>query len=275
VARLANALRYELVKAEAERRATQSPNAIDFAMRGWALMQAAPRPTKVNCDAARALFDQALKIDPNNSDTLAGDAATYVWDYLLWRDSETNYDAQVINQADRSIALDQGNIRAYQAKSFYLTNSSRPKEALRVIDAGLAINPNAAFLYATRSITETYLGQFEQAKSDVQQAMRLSPRDPAFSQWHNFMADAEIGLGNFDTAIDACNKAIDGGYRVFYSYLNLAVACAFKGSMDEAHAALAEALRLNPDLSIKWLVEHKPVLQPSFDHLRTVGLPER
>jgi len=145
---------------------------------------------------------------------------------------------------------------------------------LRVVDAGLAINPNAAFLYATRSIAETYLGQFEQAKHDVQQAMLLSPRDPAFSHWHNFMADAEIGLGNFDAAIDACHKAIGGGYRVFYSYLNLAVASAFKGSTGEAKAALAEALRLNPVLSVKWLIEHKPVLHAAFDKLREVGLPE-
>ena len=104
--------------------------------------------------------------------------------------------------------------------------------------------------------------------------MSLSPRDPALSQWHNFMADAEIGLGNFDTAIDESSKAIDGGYRVFYSYLNLAVAHAFKGDLDEAKAALAEARRINPKLSIKWLIEHKPVLQPAFDGLRKAGLPE-
>ena len=67
--------------------------------------------------------------------------------------------------------------------------------------------------------------------------MGLSPRDPALSRWHNFMADAEIGLRHFDAAIDECNKAIDGGYRVFYSSLNLAV--------------LAEARRLNPKLSVK------------------------
>jgi hypothetical protein len=32
--------------------------------------------------------------------------------------------------------------------------------------------------------------------------------------------------------------------------------------MDEARAALAEARRINPKLSIKWLIERKPVLQP-------------
>ena len=155
---------------------------------------------------------------------------------------------------------------AYVAKSFYLLVSLRPNDAFRAADAGLAIDPNSAPLLATRSIAETYLRQFEQAKSDVQQAMRLSPRDPALSQWHNFLADAEIGLGNLNAAIEEANKAIDGGYRVFYAHLNLAAAHALKGDMDEATAALAEARRINPKLSIKWLTERKPVLQPAFDY---------
>jgi hypothetical protein len=83
---------------------------------------------------------------------------------------------------------------------------------------------------------ETYLSQFEQAKSDVQQAMRLSPRDPRISAWHNFMADAELGLGHLDAVIDESNRAIDAGFRVFYSYLNLAAAHALKGDSDQAKA---------------------------------------
>jgi adenylate cyclase len=274
VARLANTLRYELVKAEAEKDArSQNPDAIDLAMRGKALLW--PPFTKDKTDAAHAIFERALKFDPNCSEALAGDAYTYALEYAFGsRNSETDYDAKILGQADRSITFDRDNMQAYVAKSLYLLVSSRPNDALRAVDAGLAVDPNSAPLHASRSIAETYLRQFEQAKSDVQRAMRLSPRDPALSQWHNFMADAELGLGNFDAAIDECNKAIDGGYRVFYSYLNLAAAHAFKGDMDEAKAAVAEARRINPKLSVKWLTEHKPVLQPAFDVLREAGLPE-
>jgi adenylate cyclase len=88
------------------------------------------------------------------------------------------------------------------------------------------------------------------------------------------MADAELGLSNFDAAIEAAGKSIDAGFRVFYSYLNLAAAHALKGDMDRAKAALAEARRFNPKLSVKWLMGRKPVLQPTFDALRKAGLPE-
>ena len=274
VGRLANTLRYELVRAEAQKDVgSKNPDAIDFVMRGKALLWVPYTQDKF--DTARTWFAKALKIDPNNSDALAGDAYTYTLEFVFGsRSSETDYDTKVLGTADRAITLDQNNIQAYLAKSFYLLVSSRPNDAFRAADAGLAIDPNAASLLATRSIAETYLRQFEQAKSDVQQAMRLSPRDPALSQWHNFLADAEIGLGQFDAAMYESNKAIDGGYRVFYSYLNLAVTHGFKGDKDEARAALAKARNLNPKLSINWLIEHKPVLQPAFDVLRKAGLPE-
>ena len=276
VARLANALSYELIRVEAERDAgSQNPDAVDLAMRGWWLLQA---PTALysteQVGTSRALFEQALKIDPNNSQALAGDARTYMLEYIFARNPEIDYDAKVLSQLDRAIALDPYLILAYMTKSNYLTVSSRPADALRTADLGLAIDANAAWLYAMRALSENYLHKFEQAKSDVQQAMRLSPRDPFLSVWHQFVSDAELGLGHFDIAIDEARKAIDGGFRTFYPYLNLTAAYSLTGDMHEAKTALAEARRLNPKLSVKWLIEHKPVLQPAFDSLRKAGLPE-
>jgi len=72
VVQLANALRYELGMAEAAKASNvQNPDAIDLAMRGWALLPLS-LPSKDQVDAARPLFEQALKIDPDNSEALAG-----------------------------------------------------------------------------------------------------------------------------------------------------------------------------------------------------------
>ena len=279
VARLANALSYELDNAEAATSAhSKNPDAIDLVMRGnaaaWRFLQ---QPTKEANNAVRALFEQALQIDPDNADALTGDANAYLFQYVYFgpANSETDYEAKVLGQADRSIAIARDNAFPHQVKGgYYLFVSRRPEEALRAADAALAINPNAPYAYTGRATAESYLRRFEQAKSDVQQAMRLSPRDPGLGAWHNFMADAELGLGHFDAAIDESNKAIDAGYRVFFSYLNLAAAHALKGDIDEAKTAFTEAHQLNPKLSVKWLSEHKPILQPAFEALRKAGLPE-
>jgi adenylate cyclase len=152
--------------------------------------------------------------------------------------------------------------------------SSRTAEAVRVADQGLAIDPNSAYNFVTRAIAEEYSGQFEQDKLDIEQAMRLSPHDPLLPWWRNLAADAELGLGHVDAARDLSRKAIEGGFRTWFSYLNLAATSALAGDLDEAKSALAQARKVNPQLSIKFLTERKPILKPSFDALRKAGLPE-
>jgi adenylate cyclase len=275
VARLANTLGYELIKAEAEKGArSANPDAIDLTMRGWALFEQQP-PTRDHNDAARALFEQALKIDPDNPEPLTGDIATYSTEYLFgWTNPQTDYEAKILGQAERAIALAPNSAWAYFHKGAYLNWSHHWSEALGAANAGLAIDPNFAWLYVTRCSAETSLGRFEQAKSDILQAMRLSPRDWSIGGWYVELGDAELGLGRFDAAIEAYHKSIDLGFRVFIPYVDLAAAYALTSKSEDAKLALAEARRLNPKLTIKWLQTVAPNLPPLFEGLRKAGLPE-
>jgi TolB-like protein len=277
VARLANTLGIELIKAEARRdERIAHPDAFDLTMRGRALqMRAQEQRTKENNSAARAMFEQALAIDPNDAGALAGDATTYLFDKVFgWVDPDVDYDAKVAGLADRSIAIAPEEARPYATKSIYLSSGNHPVEGLRAADAGLAINPNDALLHAARGLAEDYLGHFDQGLSEVRQAMRLSPRDPNTGAWHNFASFAELGLGHFDAAIEESNKAIDAGYRVFPAYAQLTVAYAMDGKLAEAKAALSEARRVNPKLTIKLMRELDPDFPWMSEGLRKAGLPE-
>ena len=278
VARLANSLGNELVRAEAEKSASsKNPDVIDLTMRGRALyQQVLQHPTKDGNNAARALFEQALKIDSNDADALVGDARTYSADYIFgWTNPQTDYDAKILVPVDRAIALAPNNVGAYYVKSLYLFVSRRPNELLGAADAGLAIDPNFALLYDARGGAEVSLGRLEQAKSDIQRAMRLSPRDPSIGIWHFRLSGGELESRNFDAAIDEAHKAIDAGYRVFIPYANLAAAYALDGKMEEAKTALAEARRLNPNLTVKWFIAHSPNVPVQIEGLRKAGLPEQ
>jgi TolB-like protein len=277
VARLANTLGNELIKAEAERSArTKNPDAIDLDMRGqFLLRQVLNQATKDNNNAARTWFEQALKVDPDDADALASNAHTYLEEYIFgWTNPETDYEAKILGQADRAIALAPDSAEAYYVKSTYLYLSHRPNEALGAADAGLAINPNYGQLYVARRGAEVSLGRFEQARSDIEQAMRLSPRDPRIGFYHMALDQGEIGLGHYEAAIDEAHRAIDAGFRNYIPYADLAAAYALAGRMEEAKTALAEARRLNPNLTVKWLTAHAPNLPALFDGLRRAGLPE-
>jgi adenylate cyclase len=280
VARLANALNYELVRADAETAAhSKNPDLIDLDMRGTeALWRFQQQPTKDGLMAIRALFEQALKIDPDDPEALGGDAATYLNEKLFgWANPETDYEAKVLGQADRAIALAPRTAWNYSTKSVWLTMTGHPKEGLGVADAALAINPKYAAEYSYRAYAETALNQFEQAKSDLQQAMRLSPLDPRMGAFHDKMAWAELGLGHFDAAIEESSRAIDVGSKAWFTYRCLATAHGLKGDIEDAKAPLAEARRFNPKLSIKWMTGTKlfpNYSQPWYDALRKAGLPE-
>jgi adenylate cyclase len=278
VARLANSLGYELVRTEAEKDArSKSPDAVDLAMRGWALVwqEQEQQRTKENNNAAEALFEQALKIDPNETDALAGDAYAYLLEYTRgWTTAATDYEAKILGQADRAIALAPDNMWAHNVKSLYLTSSQRPNEGLSAAEAGLAIKPDDPPLYRARGNAELVLGRYEQAISDVEHAMRLSPRDPRIGLWLVALGDAELGLGHVDAAVEEYHKAINVGWRAYQPFRSLAAAYALEGKMEEAASALAEARRINPELTLKWQQTHSMNMPPLLDGLRKAGLPE-
>jgi tetratricopeptide (TPR) repeat protein len=146
--------------------------------------------------------------------------------------------------------------------------------ALRATDAGLAINPNSALLHAARGFPENNLGRFEQAKSDAQEAMRLSPRDPEIFWWHVNLGDAELDLRHFDAAIEEYQK-VNVCNRGYCRYLDLAAAYALEGKMEEAKSSLAEARRVWPEVTIKLLQTGMPDVAPTwYEGLRKAGLPE-
>lgn len=276
VGRLANSLGYELVKAEAKHSAgSKNPDAIDLELRGRALFvtrfQKGADYKRIT-HAAQTLFDQALAIDPNNADALAGSAFAYYVDYHYgWRPEITDYDAKVLGQADRAIAIDPNNMQAYIAKTFYLNGTNRAGDGLRVADQGLAIDPNNASLHNVRGYSKINLGQFDEAKSDVLKATELSPRDPQMGLWRANLADAEMGLGNYDVAIQLLQRAIDAGFRTSFSYRELAAAYALAGKTEEAETALAEALKFSPNLTIKSVERTNPV-PVVLEGLRKAGL---
>jgi adenylate cyclase len=270
-----------LTKAEAEKGArSENPDAFDLSLRGWYLVNSLfSRPPGEGRDMlhqARSLFERALQIDPTDVDALNGTAATYFFDFINgWGDLGTDYDAKILGQANRAINLAPDYANLYWVKAFYLALTRRADEALRVADAGLALNPNIPALYHARGFAENSSGHYEQANADLERAIRLSPRDPGIGFWHAKLGDAEINLGRFDAAIDEYRKALDVGLQAYFVHTNLAAAYGLAGKMDDAKAELAEARRLNPVITVKWIKEHSPNLPAVFDGLRKAGLPEQ
>ena len=178
VARLTNSLGNELVKAEArgDRRITNL-DAFDLTMRGRALsFETTRRATRENNNAARALFEQALAINPEDAGALAGDARTYMIDKVYdWTSTDVDYDAKIVGQADHSIAIDPNDPVPYYVKSLYLSlvlhrqkKGCEPPTPASLWDPRLRVP-----LLRKWYVGKIQAGMFAEGKSDVLHAIQL------------------------------------------------------------------------------------------------------
>ena len=138
---------------------------------------------------------------------------------------------------------------AAYAKALFLAVSGHLSEAKTITEAALRRNPNLAPLYVPLSIVQTGLGDYEQAKSDIEQARRLSPREPQIGIWEFQYGRAELGLGHYAEAIEAEHRAVDDVFRTYSPHEVLAAAYALSGKDQEAKAELAETMSVNPGIS--------------------------
>ena len=219
VARLANTLGYELVKAEAQRSThSTNPDAIDLTMRGWAALWQ-QQVTKQSNTAARDYFERAIKIDPQNADAMVGLAyARGRANFYGWSTPAEDTPAAQLDLVTKATAIDPGYALAYYVKSFTLFLTKQSSEALEAAQTAVALDPNAAYGYYAMGRAESSLGRCEQSIAHIKQAFALSPRDPLSGLWHVVLGGSEGCLGRLDAAIAEYKRAIDAGYRSFLPY---------------------------------------------------------
>ena len=285
VARLAGTLQIELVNAEAQRSLhdrPRNPDAIDLTMRGLALLNQSY--TKANRFGARDLFEQALNLDPTNADALAGAASVDSVDYTLgWSDQQVDLYARAMQRANQALLLDPNQARAHSVKAYLLLLKATPNdpsanEVIAEAEASLRADPSYAYAYFPMAVGEELLGRYQQSISHLEEAIKISPRDSSLGVWRMNIGRDLLALGQYDAAIQEGLKAIDSGTRTITSYTCLAAFYAAVDKMPEAKAALAEAMKLDPKLSVAWFHVHIPSFidwPPGFrEALIKAGLPE-
>ena len=286
VVRLARTLQIELVNAEAQRSLhdrPRNPDAIDLTMRGLAILN--QLATKTSSDEARDLFEQALTLDPNNAEALAGAARIDAVEAAFGSSGKSaDLYARAMQRTDQALLLDPSQARAHFTKALLIMFKAKPNDAasaneiIAEAEASLRANPSFPWGYWPMAVGEMLLGHYEQSISELQQAMKISPRDPNIGIWHMEIGRSLLALTRYDAAIQEGLKAIDSGYRTTQSYASLAAFYAAANRAPEATAAMAEAMKLNPKLSVAWFHAHIPAFIDSapgmLEYIRKAGLPE-
>jgi adenylate cyclase len=249
--RLARTLNLELVQ-DVGRRIEQEraidPDARDLVMRGWALYQ---RPlSEANRREALQAFERAQAIDPNSVDAEIGIAAVLTVN-LANGTTETPKEDEARAEKLLADALQRDPNRSQLHATLALLRrlQNRLAESRIEWERAIALDPNNAVAYGQLGVTLIYLGEPAAAIPLEEKRLRLNPNDPNIALAYWSLGLAHLLLGHLDEAIDFLAKARAANPRIFYIHLDIAAAMALKGYVDDAHAALAEAIRLKPSIN--------------------------
>jgi adenylate cyclase len=282
--RLARALSVELVNVEGRRAHRANPGAVDLTMRGWSILNGGP--TREDVEMAVALFEDALRIDPENGQARVGLAQALV---LVHRNRWDPEPAKVLARADdaatQAIAAAPDYAQAHSVKAEVLGLSNRFDAALATFDRAIALDRNLAAAHVGRARNLILIGRAAEAVAPVEKAIRLSPRDPDLYVWYFVLCHAYTHLARDASAIDSCLKSIATGKTFWFAYVDLASAYAWRGQSAAAATAIAELRKLRPGFTVQKLVEEgsvasdHPAFRKEFQRIaegaRKAGLPER
>ena len=267
-ARLARSLNVELVR-DASRRIEQEkavdPGARDLVMRGWAAWYQ-PR-SQANIKEVQRAFEQALALDPRSVDARIGLAMALTSIFTNgWSSSVQQDQARAEQLLLEALERDPDLSKAHNAMAVVRRTQNRLAEGRIESEKAIALDPNDADAQNNLGRSLMLMGQPEAAIPHIDKALRLSPHDPNIGVYYWGLGVCHLVLGRVDEAIDVFRKARTANPRLWFPHFWLAAALGFKGDLDEARAALAESLRLNPrvDSVAHWRAQFPWLTNPPF-----------
>lgn len=270
--RIANSLGSELIRIaarDAEKRRA-NPDAQDLVMRGRGVLLQPESPESLQ--EAEALFRRAAEIDSGNVGALIGIATALMGQVMAFdRNRGVSVDAKINHASDfieKALTLDPGSSDAHLMKGTIFQAQRRNTEAARELEVAISLDRNNAAARDLMGQVVTFLGHPEKAIPLFEEAIRISPRDSDSVGMFLHLGIAHILLRHDDAALEWSLKARALNPRVMYVHYDLAAAYGLKGNETAARESLAEALKLQPKLSIAWLRARSPSDDPKFNRLR-------
>ena len=272
--RLARTLNLELTEAvsrRVERDGLVNPDAHDFLMRGWASYYRPVSPT-IRQEALRA-FERALEVDPQSVEARIGIGTVLVDDMVLRFSSSRKQDAARADQVlGEALERETNHSMAYFAMGVLRRVQNRLADSQIELETAIALDRNNARAFQQLGLTLMWLGQPEAAIPQIERAIRLNPHDPNIASYYWALGSSNLIAGRVDDALNLLNKARAANSRLFFIHLWLAAPLALRGDLAEARTALAESMKLKPDVNslLQWRAE-----SPWYTNIQFMALAEK
>jgi adenylate cyclase len=283
--RLARRLNVELVR-DASRRIEQEkavdPDARDLVMRASALSY---RPvSSATQQEALSLFERALDLDPRSIDAKIAIARVLTQNVGTGLSNSTEQDNA---RAERLLveALDSDPTRqmAHSVMGQLRRHQNRVPESRLELETAVSLDPNNDWAHLQLGWTMLHLGEPIAAIAEAEAAIRLNP---VVTVPYNLLGLSYLLSNQVDPAIQWLMKARGANPNIWWIHYALAGALGLKGDSGGAKSALAESMKIKPEVnSIANFYTYLPfTTYPTYraqiektihEGLRRIGFPEK
>jgi len=232
--------------------------------------------TKEQVIKARQLAEEAISLDSNYALAYCILGGTHILDiWLGLSKSPKESVTSAIELYQKAIALDSTLALARVRLGYvYAAMTRQHDKGIAEGEKALALAPNSADIVNLYAIILTYAGRWHEAIPLYREALRLNPKPP--NNYYRHYAVALREMGHYDEAIAQLKKAIEQEPNDPLAYLVLTTVYSYAGRGEEARAAAAEVLRINPIFRIQQLPQgtHKDlaIIEHENEALRNAGL---
>jgi len=260
----------ELGAAEQERARRKPPESLDawdLYLRGqWHLYRFLADDNAL----AMRYFQQAIEIDPNFAASHAGLAYAHHLAVIeaFTGDPATSLDA-ALKAARCAVALDDKDAVSFGVLARILTMRHEHDAAITASQMASDLNPNVAQVRFAHAFALVFADRMEEAIDELDQATRLSPRDPLLWSFMTVRAWALSALGRHAEVVEWARKAAEQPNSVLWPNAVLVSALGLIGRKEEARQALDRFQQENPNIELDNVFDRLPFSDPA--HIRTLA----
>jgi TolB-like protein len=258
----------------ARRKPPDSMDAWDLVMRALSHYW---RVTRQDNLVAQALLEKAIAIDPHYGQALGVLASSHMFvAHMGWADQSTSVPIAE-RAALAAIRADSEDPWAHFALGIVYLFARRFDDSLAEMELALRLNPNFSLAQGYYGVVLCYCGRWQEGYLAAQRALRLSPRDPFSAVYNGIAAYAQfIGL-DYAKAMQFAREAIRQRADFVGAHRVLTAAAAMAGETEVAANALQELRRVQPNISLAWLLTQMPIkeakeMQHYLEGFRRAGL---
>jgi TolB-like protein/DNA-binding winged helix-turn-helix (wHTH) protein len=252
---VARSLDLKLQEVETARaRARSAADLQDLLLQARWLLQF-PRATPDSVLEARQILERASARDPGSALAFALLAHTYNVDVSQrWLSLRGATREQWLQHADRlserAFQLDPADTRVVGVRGTALALAGHSEQATDMLERQIGLNRNDASAWFWLGYARCTLGRQDEAIAALDQARRLSPRDPNLNGIFLVTAAAHLYLGHDREALEWARRSVLERPLHAVAHSWVAAAAANLGEMETARAALAEFRRRLPSYTI-------------------------